>query len=51
MRMHTTMNAEPWPVFLRLMADHAAPYAAFVDTGAWALCSASPELFSGSKGI
>ena len=27
------------------MADHEAPYAAFVDTGDWAICSASPELF------
>jgi para-aminobenzoate synthetase / 4-amino-4-deoxychorismate lyase len=44
-RMHATMNEEPWPVFLRLMADHPAPYAAYVDTGEWALCSASPELF------
>lgn len=44
-RMHTTIRAEPWRVFLGLMANHEAPYAAFVDTDAWTICSASPEIF------
>ena len=44
-RLRAAMRAEPWAVFARLMADHEMPYAAFVDTGEWAIASASPELF------
>lgn len=44
-RLRATLQAEPWAIFTRLMADHEMPYAAFVDTGEWAVCSASPELF------
>jgi para-aminobenzoate synthetase/4-amino-4-deoxychorismate lyase len=32
-------------LFLRLAGGGDAPFAAFVDTGEWAVCSASPELF------
>lgn len=35
---------DPWEFFLHLMAPAAPPYAAYVDTGEWAICSASPEL-------
>jgi para-aminobenzoate synthetase/4-amino-4-deoxychorismate lyase len=36
-------SGDPWELFLRTCAD--APYGAFVDTDAFSLCSASPELF------
>jgi para-aminobenzoate synthetase/4-amino-4-deoxychorismate lyase len=44
-RLRATLRADPWSVFRRIMADHEMPYAAYVDTGEWAICSASPELF------
>lgn len=44
-RLNAALAADPWRVFAQLMADHQTPCAAFVDTGEWALCSASPELF------
>ncbi len=44
-RMRAKVDADPWSIFVRLMADHEVPYAAYVDTGEWAICSASPELF------
>ena len=34
-----------WPVFASLASAHAAPYAAFLETERWAVCSISPELF------
>ena len=36
-------RGDPWELFLKTCAD--APYGAFVDTDAFSLCSASPELF------
>lgn len=44
-RLTTGTDADPWALFLRLMAEQAAPYGAFIDAGDWAVCSASPELF------
>ena len=44
-RLRTSVPLHPWALFTRLMADHETPYAAFVDTGEWAVCSTSPELF------
>ena len=35
----------PWQAFLQLAAAQESPYSAFIDTGYWVLCSASPELF------
>lgn len=43
LRQWRAFREDPWEFFLRTCAD--APYAAFVDTGAFSLCSASPELF------
>jgi len=37
--------ADPWSIFSDLAARQHPPFAAFVDTGDWAVCSASPELF------
>ena len=34
-----------WRLFASLASAHAAPYAAFLDTEGWAVCSISPELF------
>jgi len=36
---------DPWPFFLQLVRGQRAGAAAWVDTGRFALCSASPELF------
>lgn len=36
---------DPWALFLRLAEAQRAAYAAYVDTGRFAVCSASPELF------
>ena len=36
---------DPWKIFLRLVAAQDPPYGAFLDTGEWVICSASPELF------
>lgn len=44
-RLRAKTEVNPWDIFVRITADHEAPYAAFVDTGEWAACSASPELF------
>ena len=44
-RLRANTAVDPWSLFLRIMRDHEAPYAAFVDTGEWAAVSASPELF------
>ena len=44
-RLSTTFPAEPWNLFLHLAAAQESPYSAFIDTGEWVICSASPELF------
>lgn len=45
MRLNTPFQGDAWELFLRLSQAQQAQYAAFVDTGQFALCSASPELF------
>ncbi|MCS6845067.1 MAG: aminodeoxychorismate synthase component I [Caldilineales bacterium] len=40
-----SFRGEPWALFLRLAEAQRAAYAAYVDTGRFAVCSASPELF------
>ncbi|KAJ3334005.1 hypothetical protein HDU93_008275 [Gonapodya sp. JEL0774] len=44
-RQRTEFNAEPWNLFLRLVAAQEKTYGAYVDTGRFVVCSASPELF------
>ena len=44
-RLRTECDADPWDLFLEMTAAHDPPYGAFIDTGQWAVCSASPELF------
>lgn len=36
---------DPWQLFLGMIGDAPPPHAAYLDTGEWTLCSASPELF------
>jgi para-aminobenzoate synthetase / 4-amino-4-deoxychorismate lyase len=43
LRERRMFREEPWRFFLETCTD--APYAAFIDTDAYCLCSASPELF------
>jgi para-aminobenzoate synthetase / 4-amino-4-deoxychorismate lyase len=44
-RLRTRLACSPWDAFLRLVAAQDPPYGAYVDTGDWVVCSASPELF------
>ncbi len=44
-RLRTECDADPWDLFLEMTAAHDPPYGAFIDTGQWAICSTSPELF------
>ncbi len=44
-RLRTMTDVDPWRLFVRIAGDDEAPFAGFVDTGEWAICSASPELF------
>ena len=41
---------EPWNLFARLIDVQPAPYAAYVETERFAVCSASPELFFDLQG-
>jgi para-aminobenzoate synthetase/4-amino-4-deoxychorismate lyase len=44
-RLHAPAVRDPWGLFTALVGDEPPPYAAFLDLGAWQVCSASPELF------
>ncbi|NQU40794.1 MAG: aminodeoxychorismate synthase component I [Lentisphaerae bacterium] len=44
-RLRSGATDDPWALFLGMVDGQSAGYAAFVETEAWALCSASPELF------
>lgn len=41
---------DPWPLFCRLVENQPDSYAAWIDTGRFAVCSASPELFFDLQG-
>jgi len=43
--LHADFQQDPWPFFRHLVHGQKAGYAAYIDTGRWAVCSASPELF------
>lgn len=49
-RLRTDWHGNPWPIFAALAQAHTAPYAAFIETEAWAVCSISPELFYRQEG-
>jgi len=44
-RLRSPCQADPWPLFLRLVQAQDPPCGAFVDAGDWVACSSSPELF------
>lgn len=44
-RLSRPFTGDSWALFQDLVAAQGAHYAAYVDTGNFALCSASPELF------
>jgi len=44
-RLKQPANPDPWNLFRNLIAAQHAPYAAYVETDRYAICSASPELF------
>jgi para-aminobenzoate synthetase / 4-amino-4-deoxychorismate lyase len=50
LRLRTGFQADAWELFLQLANAQQADYAAYVDTGDWAICSASPELFLSRRG-
>jgi para-aminobenzoate synthetase/4-amino-4-deoxychorismate lyase len=44
-RQHADFHGDSLELFRRIAGDGNAPFAAYIDTGDWAVCSASPELF------
>ena len=44
-RLRSDFTCDPWTFFSTLAASHNPPYAAFVNTDNYAVCSFSPELF------
>jgi para-aminobenzoate synthetase/4-amino-4-deoxychorismate lyase len=44
-RIRTRLQSDPFALFLQLARTQSPPFGAYVDTGEWAICSASPELF------
>lgn len=44
-RLRASFGGDPWALFTRLIAAQKTRLGAFLDTGDWCLCSASPELF------
>ena len=44
-RFQSQAEMDAWSLFVRMAGDSEAPFAGFVDTGEWAICSLSPELF------
>ena len=44
-RLNAAFTGDPWSMFRDLAASQQAEYSAYTDTGRFAVCSASPELF------
>lgn len=44
-RLRSSFDGDPWELFLLLREAQRAQYCAYIDTGPYAVCSASPELF------
>lgn len=49
-RLNSLFSGDPYKLFVRLAKAQKAPYAAYVNTGRFVLCSASPELFFYTNG-
>lgn len=45
LRLRAPFDGEPWNLFANLLSKQPTRYAAFVDTGRYVICSASPEMF------
>jgi para-aminobenzoate synthetase / 4-amino-4-deoxychorismate lyase len=45
MRLQAAFSGDPWHLFLAMVRAQPAGYSACVNTGQFAICSASPELF------
>jgi len=45
LQLRVPFSGEPWHLFLSMVRAQSPGYAAWVDTGRYAICSASPELF------
>ena len=43
--LHSTWRGDPWSLFVDLAGSQRGGYAAYLDLGTHAICSASPELF------
>lgn len=50
-RMRTRLRSDPYALFLHLAAAHTPPFGAYINTGAWIVCSASPELLFHRTGV
>jgi para-aminobenzoate synthetase/4-amino-4-deoxychorismate lyase len=44
-RLTAPFAGDPWKLFLRMNSAQTGSYGAFVNTGDWVVCCASPELF------
>lgn len=44
-RLNSAFQGDTWHLFLAMVRAQSAGYAAYVDAGPYAICSASPELF------
>lgn len=44
-RLRTRLRSDPYALFLQLANAQTPPFGAYIDTGEWGICSASPELF------
>lgn len=49
-RLRSGYEGQVWPAYAALAYAQAPPYAAYLETEAWAICSTSPELFFRLKG-
>jgi para-aminobenzoate synthetase/4-amino-4-deoxychorismate lyase len=45
LRLETPFSGDPWQLFLAMVRAQSPGYAAWLDAGRYAVCSASPELF------
>ncbi len=49
-RLTTPMECSPWALFRHLVSAQKTAYGAYIDTGTWVVCSASPEMFFEQRG-
>ena len=50
-RLWSSYAGDPWKLFCFLYYNQPSMCCMYVDTGRWAICSASPELFFGLNGV